>query len=148
MRLFILFFLLSMTAQTPVPCCSDKQLRLLAQNADFVVIAEIVETKPTPGFWSGQFAAIQIVRYDIKESIKGGLSSGVIDAGHYLVHGSCSADRSKPQLSPELFRKGNRLVLFLSHEEKGGYLVRDENCGAIASSAETVAKIRGLISVS
>jgi hypothetical protein len=146
MKLFILLLLLNAMTQPSIPCCSNKQLELTAHNAEFVVIAKVVEVTPPPGFWSGQFAAIQIVRYEIKKSLKGTLKSGVISVGHYVVHNSCTAARSKPQLSPELFEKGNWLILFLSYKQKEGYLVRDENCGAVAYSTETVARIHGFIS--
>src|SRR5262249_50590566 len=98
----------------------EKSLSFLMERAEVVVVAEVIELRPSPGFWSGQFASVQHVEYGVVEVLKGEVHKDRINVGHYVVFNSQSADKDRPQLSPELFKKGNRLVLFLSREKGFG----------------------------
>ncbi|HEU0179875.1 MAG TPA: hypothetical protein VFV58_37050 [Blastocatellia bacterium] len=98
----------------------EKSLSLLMERAEVVVVAEVIELQPSPGFWSGQFASVQHVEYRVVEVLKGEVHKNRIDAGHYLVFNSRIADKDHAQLSPELFKKGNRLALLLSREKGFG----------------------------
>jgi hypothetical protein len=90
------------------------------RKTETVVIAEVVEVNPSPGFWSGFLASVQHVKYKVVEVLKGEVQSKEIDAGHYVVKNSVTADKEKARLSPELFKPGNRLILILSREEGHG----------------------------
>jgi hypothetical protein len=87
-----------------------------AKHSEIVIVAEVVEVQPAVGFWSGVFASVQHVRYRVLETLKGKVQRDDIDAGHYVVANSLTADRKTPQLSPALFKPGNRLVLMLSSD--------------------------------
>lgn len=59
------------------------------------------------------FVAMQLVEYEPSEVLKGELKKGPIVASHYVVFNSATADKDVPQLSPELFKVGRELVVFL-----------------------------------
>jgi hypothetical protein len=92
------------------------------------------------------------VKYEIEEVIKGKLDEHEIYVAHGIVKNTPTADTEQAQLSPKLFGKGNRFVLFLVTENKSnGYLTRthptkaylslNENCLPVAD-VETVKLIR------
>jgi len=82
-------------------------------GSDRIVIAEVLELKPSMGFWSGFMPNVQCVRYHVEQTLKGKDVTGEIDVGHYVVSNTYTADKDIPQLAPSLFKKGNRLVLML-----------------------------------
>ena len=98
----------------------DSALVEVARRSEIVVVAEVVDVHPSPGYWSGRVAAVQHVRYKVLETLKGDLRRSDIDAGHYVVANSLTADRNAPQLSPKLFKAGNHVVLMLSRKDGHG----------------------------
>jgi hypothetical protein len=82
-------------------------------TSDRIVVAEVLELKPSMRFWSGFIPNVQCVRYRVKQTLKGKDLTGEIDVGHYVVSNSYTADKDIPQLAPSLFKKGNQLVLML-----------------------------------
>ena len=129
--------------------CNDQRMQELARNTQLVVVAEIVEVKPAPGFWSGQFAAVQYVHYKVIESLKG-KTAGEIEVGHYVVKNSLTADKDHARLSPELFKVGNRLILFIQPDKRNqkaelgslAFLSQDEHCGAVLATDHSVQVVR------
>ena len=129
--------------------CDDQQMQELTRNTQLVVVAEIVEVKPAPGFWSGQFAAVQYVHYKIIESLKGN-TAGDIEVGHYVVKNSLTADKDRARLSPKLFKVGNRLILFIQTDQRNQkaepsrvtFLSQDENCGAVLATDHSLQVVR------
>jgi len=128
------------------PGCDEHRTQQQARNAEVVVLAEVIKVKRTPGFWSGQLTAMQKVDYKVIKILKGNLNACDIEVGHYVVHNSRTADSEQPRLSSKLFRKGQRLVLFLDHDSEKHYVVLDENCGAMLADVETVKLVQRMIS--
>lgn len=128
------------------PICDEHRMQEQARNAELVVLAEVIDVKPAPGFWSGQLTAMQKVDYKAIKILKGNLNACNIEVGHYVVHNSRTADNEQPRLSPKLFKKGQRLVLFLNRDPEKHYVVFDENCGAILADVEQVKLVQGIIS--
>ena len=128
------------------PVCDEQRMQGQARNAEVVVLAEVIEVKQAPGFWSGQLTAMQKVNYKVIKILKGNLNARDIEVAHYVVHNSRSADSEQPRLSPKLFKKGQRLVLFLNRDAEKSYVVFDENCGAILADVEKVKLVQGMIS--
>lgn len=101
---------------------------------DVVLRAKVVEVARSPGFWSGTFAAVQEVRYDVLEVYKGpaALAGGQAKVGHVLV-GHGPAEDTKPGLNPALVRPGAEVVLFAKESfpglEKGLYVCGDDPMG-------------------
>jgi len=132
----------------------EKSLSFLVKRAEVVVVAEVIKTHPSPGFWSGQFASVQHVEYRVIEILKGEVHKERIDVGHYVVSNSLTADKDHAQLSPELFKNGNRLILLLSREKGFGckrdsidaatetFCSPNENGGAMAAETERLEIIR------
>jgi hypothetical protein len=132
----------------------EKAVLSIMKEAEIVVIAEVVEVYPSPGFWSGVLASVQHVKYKVVEVLKGEVKSKDIDAGHYVVSNSLTADKEGARLSPELFNPGNRLILILSRERGHGckldksaqdveaFCSPNENGGAILADPQLVDKIR------
>ena len=60
----------------------DLALVSLMKQAEIVVVAEVMEVHPSPGFWSGVFASAQHVRYRVVEVLKGDVKNNEIDSGH------------------------------------------------------------------
>ena len=42
-----------------------------AKHSEVVVVAEVVEVHPSPGYWSGVAASVQHVRHKVLETLKG-----------------------------------------------------------------------------
>jgi hypothetical protein len=132
----------------------EKALLSVMKEAEIVVVAEVEEVGPSLGAWSGLLASVQHVKYRVVEVLKGKMKSNEIDAGHYVVHNSLTADKEKPHLSPELFKPGNRLILILSRERGHGckletpkkdmeaFCSPNENAGAILADSHLVDRIR------
>jgi len=124
------------------------------KEAEIVVVAEVTEVYPSPGFWSGTFASVQHVKYRVVEVLKGEVTKKEIDAGHYVVANSLTADKEHARLSPKLFSPGNRLILILSRERGHGcklnrpeskvemFCAPNENGGAIIAESGLVDRIR------
>jgi hypothetical protein len=107
----------------------EKAISFLMERTEVVVIAEVIESHPSPGFWSGQHASVQHVEYRVVEVLKGEVHKDRIDVGHYVVFNDPTADKDNAQLSQEFFKKSNRLVLFLSREKGFGCKIDSTDAG-------------------
>jgi hypothetical protein len=125
------------------------------RDAEVVVIAEVIEVHPPLyHFWSGLVPNFQHVRYRVIKVLKGKVKKNEIDAGHYVVLNSLTANKERPRLSQELFKPGNRLVLALSREKDDKCRLKNpeqnieafcspsENYGAILAEPELIDKIQ------
>jgi len=87
--------------------------------------------------------------------LKGQVSKREINVGHYIVKNCLSADSKEARLSPDVFKKGNQLLLFLASDPGKGkyvsletsakdndYVVSDSNCGAVLAEENTLKWIR------
>ena len=128
-----------------MPHCKEQQLQKVASKAESIVIAEVVEVKSSPGFWSSHIASVQYVEYRVLKTLRGPLISHYISVGHYLVKNSLVADKEQIRLSPELFKQGNKLILFLCRDPEKRYSTCDENCGAVLADNSNLDTIRKLV---
>lgn len=145
---------------TTVSDCEMRAVEHLAQQAQIIAVGKVEEVESTLGFGSGYFVVVQRVNYEIEEVLKGDLPKGRINVAHLVVANSPTADKEtrQMQLSPKLFAKGNRLILFLepdpqrgyvgidSNKTYKGYMALSENCVPIAE-AETLKAIQRAISI-
>jgi hypothetical protein len=132
----------------------EKDVLSVMKGGEIVVIADVVNVHPSLGFWSGYFASVQHVKYEVVEVLKGEVKGKEIDAGHYVVFNSFTADKEYPRLSPKLFSPSNRLILSLSRERGHGckldspasgveaFCSPNENNGAVLATPQLVDKIR------
>jgi hypothetical protein len=74
-----------------------------AGSKQVLVLAEVVNVKLAPGFWSGHISAIQRVEFKAVEVLKGRRSSPELEVEYYVVKNSPLADTEQPRLSPKLF---------------------------------------------
>jgi hypothetical protein len=118
------------------PDCDEPQLSALTQRAELVVVAKVIEVEPPLGLWSGYHAIGQHVKYEVEEVIKGKLSKREIYVTHGVVKNAPTSDTEQARLSPTLFVKGNRFVLFLVTEQGDGYLTRTHHAKAFLSLNE------------
>lgn len=139
MKILLTILLLHGLVQPPIQ--SDKQKWLnLAASVDLVLIVEVKHVRPTPGFWSGYLAASQRVRFKVVKVIKGNLNAGEVEVEYYLVKNDDLVDNELPRLSPEMFKKGNQLVLFLKTDQKRkpASFAADQNRGTALADADTL----------
>lgn len=123
------------------PMQPDKQKWLnLAANVDIVLVVEVKGVGPTPGFWSGYLAASQRVRFKVVKVLKGKLNAGEVEIEYYLVKNDDLVDRELPRLSPEIFKRGNQLVLFLKADQrrKPKSFAADQNRGTAQADPDTL----------
>jgi hypothetical protein len=106
------------------PDCDEQLSKALTERAEVVVVAKVIEVEPPLGLWSGYHAIGQHVKYEVEEVIKGKLAEREIYVAHGIVKNTPTADTEQARLSPKLFVKGNRFVLFLTTEHSNGYLTR------------------------
>jgi hypothetical protein len=110
----------------------------LATNVDLILVAEVKQVGPTPGFWSGLFAASQRIRFKVVKVLKGNLKADEVEVEYYLVKNDELVDNERPRLSPEIFKAGNQVVLFLKADRKrrSKSFAADQNCGTAMASAD------------
>ena len=159
----VVTLILTLTLSVPQASrCQEEQIQRLAEKSELIVVAEIIEVQSPPflfDVWSGPVTVIQRVQYRVEKVLKGNLNEGEINVGHYLVRNSLTADTQRARLSPNLFKKGNELVLFLKEDNQTNssgmalsgnqtYLSFDENCGAILKDANIIKMVEKIISVS
>jgi hypothetical protein len=118
------------------PDCDEQQLSALTQRAELVVVAKVIEVEPPLGLWSGYHAIGQHVKYEVEEVMKGKLSKREIYVTHGVVKNAPTSDTEQARLSPKLFVKGNRFVLFLVTEQGDSYLTRTHHAKAFLSLNE------------
>jgi hypothetical protein len=120
---------------------ADKQKWLnLAANVDLVLVVEVKHVGPSPGFWSGFLAASQRVCFKVVKVLKGNLNAGEVEVEYYLVKNDDLVDSELPRLSPEIFKEGNQLVLFLKADQKRktASFAADQNRGTAPADADTL----------
>jgi hypothetical protein len=85
-------------------------------DSKFIIIAKVKNIFSPPGYWSGMFAAMQLVEYVPIQILKGEVKETSIVASHYVVSSSASVDvrEDHPQLSPALFQQGRQLIVLLN----------------------------------
>lgn len=154
MTSLLLFLTLMLPPQTGRPP-DDKELKRLTGRSDVVIVAEVKKVEPTwePQPWSGLSSSWQFVRYEVREVVKGELPEGEVRAGFILVPNSLTADKSRPGLSPELFKEHSVHIVFLERDrlprEMGApYTGVGQDYGAIMATPAPQKKIRALISTS
>jgi hypothetical protein len=112
--------------------CSKERLAQEAKASDFVAIVSVKRVFSPPGYWSGMFAAMQLVEYVPIELLKGKLDQTSIVVSHYVVSNSSMADTKRPQLSPDLFRPGHRVIAFLDRGS-GQFWIEASGCKSQAN---------------
>lgn len=113
MRLMPLIFIFCSLNVFCMPEVGETRLKTLVKEADMVVLAEVTDVQPSPGYWSGQFPATQSVSYKVLEVFKGSLNSNTLSHKFYVVKNGRLSDKQEPRLSPSLFARQKRHLLFL-----------------------------------
>jgi hypothetical protein len=127
MKAIIVFAALLVITHGSIAQVGILRIRANTTKAKLVALGEVITVGPKMGFWSGQFAAFQEVHYYVIQVLKGSLGPGEIVVKHPVVKNSETADLLVPQLSPRLFFKGNRVLLFLD-EITAQDLSKDDVC--------------------
>jgi hypothetical protein len=113
MRLILLIFVFCSLNVFCMPEVGDTRLETLVKEAEVVALVEVTDVQTPPTFWCGQFPATQDVSYKVLEVFKGSLKSNTISHRFYVVKNGSLSDKQKPQLSPSLFARQKRHLLFL-----------------------------------
>lgn len=133
--------------------CNRERLKQLAKSTPIVATAKVVGTEDSMGTstnlfrpWCGLVLTTEYAYYDVLEVLKGQIPDRKIAVEHAICWDTITIDGYSPSLSPELFREGNVLLLFLkkgSHRDdqspppfKSGYEDVDENCGAVNADSD------------
>jgi len=155
----MVFCLVGVSVSSANLTCDGAGTQQLINKSDVVVVAKIIEVGPAPEVWSGLLLFVQRVRFEVKDVLKGRVNKHEIYVAHYVVKNSISADSKQPKLSPEIFKKGNTLLLFLNVDPgKGKYVdlatsannhndfvVFDANCGAILADQNALNDVERLL---
>ncbi len=154
----LLFVLTLMLApQSAPPATPD--FKKLEGRSDIIVIAEVKEVEPTSVLqpWSGGLvSSYQYVKYSVRSVLKGESPGDEVRVAFLLVRSSVMADKSRPQLSSELFKQGSLQILFLKHNRKltppdgepqapPTYTGAQQDYGAIPATPEAEAAVRALL---
>lgn len=141
------------------PQCNDAKLKQMVRDSDVVLIAEVKEVQ-APSLmqaWSGLVVFKQYVRYEVKAVLKGEMSQSEVRVGYPIYYKSLTADKSRPQLSPELFKEKNLHIVFLKldkdsskaeakQQASSSYVALDINFGAIMDTSASEEQIRHITS--
>jgi len=150
--LCITLALLSQTTKS----CDDAELKKIAVNSDVILVAEVKEVEPISELqpWTGLISSKQYVRYEVKYVLKGEMPESEVRVGFYLIKNSMTADKTRTQLSTELFKEHNVHIVFLRRDQNppstGGnqpppsYTSVDQDYGAIIATPDAEAAIRAL----
>jgi len=141
--------------------CNNLRLKRLAETSAIVATAKVVGTEdsmgPTSLFrpWCGLAFTTEYAYYEIVDIMKGQIPEARIAVEHVICWDTITVDSYTPQLSPNLFREGNILLLFLkrgSHRTdqvpppfKPGYEGVDENCGAVIADSDAAHNVVALL---
>lgn len=135
--------------------CTRERLDNLAAKSPIVARAEVIGTEDTLGTstiifrpWCGIMFTTEDAFYKVLEVIKGKIEDSQIVVEHSICSGTITVDGYEPALSPQLFKEGNQLLLFLqagsSQKDReipapfqSVYRDQDENCGAVAAGEVT-----------
>jgi hypothetical protein len=138
--------------------CNGIRLKRLAKTSAIVATAKIVGTEDTMGPasllfrpWCGLVFTTEYAYYDVLDVLKGTVPDPKIAVEHAICWDTITVDGYSSSLSPELFREGNVLLLFLkigSHRDdqvpvpfKSGYEDVDENCGAVIAGSDAAQRV-------
>jgi hypothetical protein len=113
----------------------------LVRESNIIFIGVVKEVGAAPRFWSGRIPSYQTVQYVVEDVLKGNPISEITVA-HVVVAGSKTARKDTPGLSPSLFQKDNRLIVFAMKTDQGEWKSLHENLGATPYSEETLNKIK------
>lgn len=138
--------------------CSQNRLARLARRTPIVATAKVVNTedsaetnpllfRPWCGFvWSSEYAY-----YDVVDVLKGQIPDPKIAVEHAICWDTITVDGYQSTLSPELFREGNVLLLFLKAGSnrtdhipppfKSGYVDVDQNCGTVMADSDAAQSV-------
>lgn len=129
--------------------CSRARLAELARQSPIVITAEVLGTEDSTGKsesffrpWCGLTFTTEDAYYHAMERIKGEMLDEQILVEHPICWDTVTIAGYSPTLSPDLFKEGNILLLFLkpgSSQEgrqppspyESVYEAVDENCGAV-----------------
>jgi hypothetical protein len=152
---FRLIIFLAVSLLLPLAVYSQKEEQFIkaAKVSEIIIVAEVVERFWSPGFWSGALLSAQNVKYKVIATLTGELADDDLIAGHYIFYGNYMADEKIPQLSPKLFKVGNKLILLLSTEDtpcRNTYITAEKKPPYCAEavhpfSENLVEKIKGVI---
>jgi|KBSMisStandDraft_5_1062788.scaffolds.fasta_scaffold414153_2 hypothetical protein len=98
----IILVLLSAVVHAEVPAkgaCTPARFKKVRNQSQYIAVAIVDRVLSPPGYWSGMFAAMQLVQYKPISFIKGHVNGPSLIASHYVVSGSSIADLEKPQLA-------------------------------------------------
>lgn len=152
MKLKLIIFL-TVSLLLPLSVYSQKEEDFLkyVNESKIIVVAKVIKRYPSPLFWSGAILSAQNVKYKVITTLKGKLVDNEITAGHYIFFNNYMADEKTPQLSPKLFKDGNKLILLLNKEQTpctGTMLSRKRRpiyCAEVISFSENlVEKIKAI----
>jgi hypothetical protein len=138
--------------------CNRNRLAKLAKSSRIVATAEVVGTEDSFGSsplfrpWCGLVFTTEDAYYRVVEVLKGDIDESRITVEHPICWDTVTIDGYSSSLSPELFKDGNILLLFLnqgSHREgrrgppsfSSVYEDTDENCGAVKADYGAAASI-------
>ena len=146
--------ILTLTPQAAGPPDDDELKRQVSRSA-VIIVAEVKEVEPTSELqpWSGLISSWQFVRYEVKQALKGEMPKGEVRVAFMLIPNSLTADKSRPGLSPELFKKQNVHILFLDGDRQppvlgARYTGVGQDYGAIMATPTALKKIRAMNSPS
>ena len=138
--------------------CNRSRLAQIARDSQIVVTAEVMGTEDTLGSppffrpWCGLAFTTEDAYYRVIEVFKGEVSAPNIAVEHVICWDTVTVGGYSPTLSPELFKQGNVLLLFLnagSHQPDrqrplpflSAYEDTDENCGAVEANDQVALSI-------
>ena len=142
--------------------CNEKRLAQLAAKSPIVATAEIIGTedlldslRSSATFfrpWCGLVHSTEDAYYTVRDVLKGQIPDSKIAVQHAICWDTITVDGDTPQLSPELFKEGKVLLLFLkagSHQPnregpppfKSVYEDVDEDCGAVMADTEAARSV-------
>jgi hypothetical protein len=129
---FLLLILLALSISA-FPQSPRELWQKFAKHADIIVMAEVEEVKPAPGFWSGTIAAPQNVRFRLIKAFKGSIPSDEFELEYYVVKKDSLVDPDEPHLSTKIFKTGSRLAVFLKANSNNSdtYFKGDKHVGTL-----------------
>ena len=101
---------------------------------DVVFEGEVLERLDSMGIWSGYIDSFQRIRYKVLKVTQGPVEKYEIIVHHVLVYGSALCEKT-PQLSHEIFRVGNTLMITAKKTAEGDYVGWEQAENAIVIKA-------------